>query len=333
MPQDAVPPVTRHVQGCQVLGWQPVTFPERGVAAPFTTPHLAGARLRRGARGALELILPDVCGPGSVGILGWDRVGSLCSPSLFDRRLGTRLAALPALTPAALRAAVIAEAAGGLAGPEAQEAAQAAQAADAGEQARAAAELRQVGLEHAGLAALLAPLGLGAEADAARLPRLGAAVADLAAQVTERGAASPEDADWVAAAARHAAAAALPPLLAARALAADPAALLRRLRAAPDGVTAELQRADWVLDGWAWLCRLWAGQAEARDVPAAALAELAALVPPAPREAGAPPGAATRRDLPDTLRTVLRGGDWRSGVTAQDMVARNERLLAAVLTP
>jgi hypothetical protein len=336
MPHNAAPVL---VLPKSVQGWQPMTFLERGVAVPFTTPHLAGARLRRAERGGLEVIVPEVAGPGSVGILVWERVGALCSPTVFDRRLAARLAALPSLTPASVREAVCAEAAEGLAGPEAQEAATRARQADMTERQHALAVLldhapglsRTPALAH--IAALLGPVGLGRGAETARLPRTLAGVVALAEQVSDRPCtvAGGVDAEVVVAAAQRVASAAVAALVAGRELAADPPALLRRWVAAPAAVAAELGRADWLLDGWAWLCRLFALREEHSGRAALVLAELAALLPLLPREAGPLAPVVRRQEPPTPLHALLRTGDWRSGVTAQDLVARNERLLAGTL--
>jgi len=336
MPQDAAQAVG---PAGSIQGWLPTTFLERGVAVAFTTPLLAGARLRRTERGATELIVPDIAGPGSVGILPWERVGSLCSPSLFDRRLAGRLADLPMLSPEAVREAVAAEAACGLAGPEAQEAALAAQSAAAAARDRAAAELAVLAAASgravtvpAELAALFAPIGLGQAADAALLPRTLAAVAALGEQVGEQRHAAGE-AEKVAIAARRTATAAVAALQAARGLAANVPGLVRRWLTAPAALADELGRVHWLLDGWAWLCRLWDAAEEARGGRAALLGELAGLLPPLPREMGAAPLSVRRREPEAGPRGSGRAGDWRSGVTLQDMVARNERLLAALLMP
>ena len=333
-----------------IQGWQPLTFHDRGVVVPFTTPALTAARLRVAERGGFELVLPEVAGPGSVGILARERVGTLCSPTLFDRRLGARLTALARLTPAAVRQAVCAEAAEGLAGPEAQEAALAARDAAAAEIEQAQTDLLvqwRAGAEGAApppavasaladLAALLGPVGVGVGAATARLGRSLALVAALPDQMPERlragqGAGAAEVAAIVGAAAQVSTAATAA-LAAARALAKDAASLLRRWTSAPGEIADAIGRAEWLLDGWPWLCRLAAG-ADERIGRTALLAELAALMPPLPREAAASVPAPPRPELAPSVRDLLRGADWRSGVTPQDLIARNERLLAGALLP
>ena len=336
MPQDAAPAVG--LSG-SIRGWQPATFQERGVAVPFTTPQLTGARLRPGESGRMELILPDVGGPGSVGILPWDRVASLCSPTLFDRRLGARLLDQPALTPAVVRQAACVAAAAGLAGQEAQEAALAAQAADAAERARVRADLLAPGRADDAasvpeeLAALLGPIGLGRDATAARLPRTLAAVTAFGARISEYQHVGPTagDAGRLAAAARRTAAAALAALLAARGITDHAPALLQRWAAAPAALAEELRRPEWLLDGWAWLCRLWHAPEARPGRVGVSLADLSVLLPPLPLAAGAAPVPPRRAGMAGAVHSLLRVGDWRSGVTLQDVVARNERLLAGVL--
>ena len=107
--------------------YQPTTFLERGVAVPFTTPALLGARARPAARGGLEILVPNPAagGPG-VYVLSWAGIGELCRPTVHDILLGQRIAASRGLTPAAVRAAARDIAAQGMAGRDAVAAAQAA---------------------------------------------------------------------------------------------------------------------------------------------------------------------------------------------------------------
>jgi len=343
-----------------IEGWRPSTFVERGVVVPFTTPQLAGARLRRTERGILELILPEVCGPGSVGILPWEQVSDVCVPTLFDRSVGARLGLASRLGPAELWQAICLEARAGLAGVEVQAAASVAEAAKEGARVRARGELEaalgrgaQGGMPEgvAGdmpegsvpgsildeLAALFGPIGLGAEANAAILPRTIAAVGALCAEIGGPRAAGGlpgqarfGHAELVRATAQAVAAAASASLMAARALTLDLRLLLRRWAIKRPIILEELGRAERLLNGWAWLCQLWAAPDE-RIPYGVRLAQLAALLPPLPHDSGVRLAAPPLADMPQAVRDMLRGVDWRNGLTRQDLIARNERLLAATL--
>jgi hypothetical protein len=109
-----------------VQAYQPTTFRERGVAVPFTTPLLAGARIRRGERDKVELIVPNPSGGSGVYILPWSSVCVLCRPTVHDSRLAERLDALAAISPSTIRQAALATATEGLAGAQAADAAMAA---------------------------------------------------------------------------------------------------------------------------------------------------------------------------------------------------------------
>ncbi len=139
-----------------IHGYQPTTFLERGVVVPYTTPHLVGARVRPGERSGLELIVPNLSGGRGVYVLSLDGVHALCSPTLHDRALNARVAALRAVTPAAIRNAARAVAAEGLAGREAAGSAAANLADEQGQGMHAHYEmllelLRQVEARSAGL--------------------------------------------------------------------------------------------------------------------------------------------------------------------------------------
>lgn len=103
-----------------IQSYQPATFAERGVAVPFTTPLLVGARVRRAERIGLELVVPNPSGGRGVYILPWRSARLLCRPTVHDTRLFERLGQLPALTPTAVRQAARTVAAEGLAGREAK---------------------------------------------------------------------------------------------------------------------------------------------------------------------------------------------------------------------
>lgn len=106
-----------------VQAYHPATFRERGVAAPFTTPALLGARLRLTARGKLEIVAANPAGGRGVYVLPWAGVSELCRPTVHDILLGRRIESLPDLTPAAIRAIARDVAAEGMAGREAAAAA------------------------------------------------------------------------------------------------------------------------------------------------------------------------------------------------------------------
>ena len=108
--------------------WRPMRFAERGVFLPFTTPFLLGGRIRRADRGGAELVLAHPAGAEGVYILPWSAMPSLCAPTLHDRALWERAAALPGLSPAAARRAARAVAEAGHAGRDAARAAVAAEA-------------------------------------------------------------------------------------------------------------------------------------------------------------------------------------------------------------
>jgi hypothetical protein len=103
--------------------YQPSTFLERGVAMPFTTPLLAGARARPGTREGLEVILPNPAGGRGVYVLPWAGVRELCRPTVHDARLQQLVSELKAVTPTLIRRIGRQVAAEGLAGREALDAA------------------------------------------------------------------------------------------------------------------------------------------------------------------------------------------------------------------
>jgi hypothetical protein len=120
--------------------YQPVTFLERGLTLPFTTPHLLGARIRPGARQKAELVLANPAGVEGVYILPWAALPDVCAPTLHDRALWGRVAQLSLLTPRSVRQAAREVAAEGYAGRDAAKAVEATLAA--GDQARIATHFR-----------------------------------------------------------------------------------------------------------------------------------------------------------------------------------------------
>lgn len=113
------------------------TFCHRGAAAPFTTPRLAGARVRRLRQANTELVLTNPSGARGVYVLPWTGVRALCQPTVHDTILFRRFEALGSVDPASIRQAALAVAAEGHAGREAMAAAQSAIEADHTQRARA----------------------------------------------------------------------------------------------------------------------------------------------------------------------------------------------------
>lgn len=113
----------------------------------------------------------------------------------------------------------------------------------------------------------------------------------------------------------------------ARAEATRPQVLLTSWAEDQATVKARLTRAEWLLDGWAYLVSLWdtAGE-QAPGRQRHALPELHGLLPPLPREVTGlvrvPPPA------PALGRKVGRGQEWQAALADADLVARNERALA-----
>ncbi len=108
--------------------YHPATFQERGVAVPFTTPFLGGARARPSRDQGIDLLVRNPTGGRGVYVMPWNGITTLCRPTLHDKVLNTRIATLAAMTPATIRQVARAIAAEGLAGEQAMLAAQAATA-------------------------------------------------------------------------------------------------------------------------------------------------------------------------------------------------------------
>ncbi len=105
--------------------------------------------------------------------------------------------------------------------------------------------------------------------------------------------------------------------------------LLVEWRRNPGGVSRQLARTEWLMDGWDRICRLWALSTKIAD-RRAALSEIAAMLPTIPREAGEWVGFHVEVETPRrTFRLVNGFEDWRTGLHVQDLIARNEALIAA----
>ena len=109
----------------------PQSFEERGVVVPFTTPGLAGGRVRTGNRGRRELVLPNPSGGRGIYVVAWDDRRSICRPTLHDMWLGNQIAALALVSPASIRFLARQAALHGLVGKDAEAAAALASGAEA----------------------------------------------------------------------------------------------------------------------------------------------------------------------------------------------------------
>ncbi|MEA2731638.1 MAG: hypothetical protein QOF70_6113 [Acetobacteraceae bacterium] len=128
MPDAAPPPTESH---------HLATFRSRGVAVPFTSPLLAGTRVREADRTGIELVVPSPSGGRGVYILNWAGVRALCNPTLHDTMLFRQFASLTAIDPPNVRDAALQVALNGAAGREAAAAAQTAIARDASQRVEA----------------------------------------------------------------------------------------------------------------------------------------------------------------------------------------------------
>jgi hypothetical protein len=94
----------------------PATFEERGAAIPFTTPSLAHARIRRGWREGLELMIGDFAESGGAYVVPFATVRELVSLTAHDQMLYEMVLQLRALDPDTVRVAALETAATGLSG-------------------------------------------------------------------------------------------------------------------------------------------------------------------------------------------------------------------------
>jgi hypothetical protein len=113
-----------------------------------------------------------------------------------------------------------------------------------------------------------------------------------------------------------------------RALPGNMMALLRGWLLAPAEALSQVERLDWLLDGWEPLCLLWqtAGQTGERR---AALVEIATVAPVLPPQIQDWIGQTLEPAvLLPGWRVVSLGDGWRTGSSAFALVARNEQLRA-----
>lgn len=323
---------------------QSATFWERGVSVPFTTPALTGARVRYDVRHGLVLLVPNPSGGRGIYVVPWSGLRDMCSPTLHDGMLHDAVAAAAKggpITPGTIRTAARQVAAAGAAGRAAQTAAVRATEAEAESQQAAnhyllyllAAQttVQASTAEVAALAGIVEEIGVGPHAARADIPvRLGQLKtlrAELAAWLG-MGADDAGPASMACAMADLTIRCGEQVLGAAQGRAADIGGLLAEWRARPDDVAALFSRPAWVLDGWSLPCLLW-GAASGVAARRAALLEIGQMLVVLPKEAGDWVGASIEAEANQAIRPMAGlSRDGRSGFSALDLVARNERFRA-----
>jgi len=318
-----------------IPAYKPSSFTERGVAVPFTTPQLAGARIRHADRTGTEFVVPNPSGGRGVYILHWGAVRQLCRPTVHDTLLHQRISRLPVMDPSGVRLTALKLAAEGMAGREAIAAAAAALAVDQNDLTLANFLMLIMLMEQT------EPAGLRLSADTDRTPELDRRarriVAQVAASIGRTAAQANTDLE------------ALSALFVPVGLDAEmPAARLPRLTARleavarglvkwsqawaanPTEISKQVHRAEWILDGWERFCLLWE-TADHVSVQRAAMSEMAQLVPMLPKDAT--DWGDERREL-EQLEPALRAAplntNWRGGGASHGLIARNERLQALI---
>lgn len=103
----------------------PLTFGERGVLVPFTTPMLAASRIRGPELKRAEILVPGLSGGKGTYIIPWKSVLEMFKLTVHDRALHEAICEAPDFTPRQIRAAALNVARLGLAGRDACAAARA----------------------------------------------------------------------------------------------------------------------------------------------------------------------------------------------------------------
>lgn len=110
--------------------YAPSTYEERGTAIPFTTPALSGARVRKGYRQGLEVLVPSISEARGTYVIPWTALNEVITLTVHDRMLQTEVLNDSALSPDRVRFAGLKVAMTGIAGAAAATAAEQALAAE-----------------------------------------------------------------------------------------------------------------------------------------------------------------------------------------------------------
>lgn len=103
----------------------PLTFGERGVLVPFTTPMLAASRIRGPEIKKAEILVPGLSGGKGTYIIPWKSVPEMFKLTVHDRALHESICEAPDFSPRQIRMAALGTARLGLAGRDACAAARA----------------------------------------------------------------------------------------------------------------------------------------------------------------------------------------------------------------
>ena len=103
----------------------PLTFNERGVLVPFTTPLLAAGRIRGTDLKTAEILMPGLAGGRSTYVIPWKSVPEMFKLTVHDRALHEAICEAPDFSPRQIRMAALRVAQLGLAGRDASGAARA----------------------------------------------------------------------------------------------------------------------------------------------------------------------------------------------------------------
>ncbi len=121
-------------------------------------------------------------------------------------------------------------------------------------------------------------------------------------------------------------------IAAARALTTNMEELLRGWAADPDRIRELAGRPEWLLDGWERICVIWDSADDVRSQEHA-LAEIVGLIPVMPKEVSDWAGVESHlidREILRHRRIVPFNKDWLTGESVFDLIARNERIRAAI---
>lgn len=322
---------------------QSATFEERGVSVPFTTPALAGARVRRDERHGLVLIVPNPAGGRGVYVLPWSGVHDMCQPTLHDTMLHGNISGRGGkpISPGTVRAAARQVAIDGAAGRPAYSAAVKAIRADL-ESCQATSRFLLGALaaqttvqadatEIAALAGMADEIGVGPNAGRASVALRLAQLKTLHAELTALSQTGSDETGYVSMTCGLAAIAIRctdKVLATARARVADIGSLLAGFRLRAADIASVVGRPAWVLDGWELPGLLW-GAASGVAAQRAALVEIGQALAMLPKEAEQWLDAPIELEVSQGVRrTVSTNQDWRTGFSTLDVVARNEQFRA-----